>query len=284
MNRRNPSWAGGFCRDSHACWTGYRRFECALWRRPKLRRRRLVSLIRPASNPVPAPPPPPSSLPPAAMNPPVSADQWLSEPPVSFVVPGGPRPGFFGAVDLSLLFPHVQHNVVSTVPINYNVVFIDFPPFAPAAIDRYRESSICAAGRYVAPKFTLGWRFRGERGGIQSSPIEILRVKAPTGFPISTPPATALYAAGSISTKSASTTRPANIRLAHLWSMRWEVGGRLATIYHDSQGVWSMLGQKTSNFFIGAGPQAALDLTREIPDTGFALFSRLDARRLYRTD
>jgi hypothetical protein len=62
-----------------------------------------------------------------------------------------------------------------------------------------------------------------------------------------------------------------------LWSLRWEIGGRLATIYHDSQGFGQVLGQKTSNFFIGAGPQAALDLTREIPDTGFALFSRLDA-------
>jgi hypothetical protein len=37
------------------------------------------------------------------------------------------------------------------------------------------------------------------------------------------------------------------------------------------------VGQQSSNYFIGAGPQLALDITREIPNSGLALFSRIDA-------
>ena len=121
----------------------------------------------PAPSPAPALQAPPLGLPPAAMNPPMSADQWPTEPPISCIVPGGPRPGFFGAVDFSVLFPHVQHNVSSTVPINYNGVFVDFPPFAPPRPMDTVNLPFAPQDATLAPKFTLGWRFSGERGGIQ---------------------------------------------------------------------------------------------------------------------
>jgi hypothetical protein len=209
------------------------------------------------------------------MNPP-STDQWPTEPPISFVVPGGPRPGFFGAVDLSLLFPHVQHNVTSTVPINYSVVFIDFPPFAPPRPNDTVNLPFAPQDATLAPKFTLGWRFSGERGGVQ---LTYRNIASEGNDWI-----TNFDAAGDGALRSRLDLNEVGLNyttsehpLGALWSMRWEVGARLATIYHDSQGFGEVLGQKTSNFFIGAGPQAALDLTREIPDTGFALFSRLDA-------
>src|SRR6188768_1842250 len=39
-------------------------------------------------------------------------------PQVAIVVPGGPKPGLFGGIDFSLLFPHVKHDIGGSVPIN----------------------------------------------------------------------------------------------------------------------------------------------------------------------
>src|SRR5262249_30202494 len=68
--------------------------------------------------------------------------------------------------------------------------------------------------------------------------------------------------------------------LGALWGYRWEVGARLATIFFDSQADGVLLGVDTSNHFVGAGPMIALDLTRELPGTGLALYSRVEAADL----
>jgi hypothetical protein len=229
----------------------------------------------PDSPPTPAPPPPPANLPTTTIPPP-PPDQWPAEPPAAFVVPSGPRPGFFGAVDFSLLFPHVKHDVGADVPITYNVIFIDFPPIAPPRSIDNVNLPFASQDATLAPKFTLGWRFDGDRGAVQ---LTYRNLASEGNDWISN-----FDAAGDGALRSRIDLNEVGLNysttehpLGALWGIRWEAGARLATIYHDSQAFGQALGQMSSNFFIGAGPQAALDVTREFPDTGFAFFSRIDA-------
>lgn len=205
------------------------------------------------------PPPIPTTVPP----PPV-ADLGPTEPPLTFVVPSGPRPGLFGGVDLSLLFPRLKHDVRGSVLVRpYD--FVDDVRVPSAPLDAT-----------VAPKLTLGWRFADNRGAVQAT-YRNLATEGSDFIPN-------FGSIGDASIWSRVDLNEAGINystsehpLGALWSFRWELGARLASIYSDSYAFGYLLSQKTTNHFIGAGPQIAFDLTREIPETGLALFSRIDA-------
>src|SRR5438128_797145 len=94
------------------------------------------------AQPAPAPPPPP-------------AEPLPVDPPIAFVVPGGPKPGLFGGIDFSALFPHVKNDVRGSVAV---------APFGFFDEVRLPEAPLDAA---LAPKFTLGWRLDSDRGAIQ---------------------------------------------------------------------------------------------------------------------
>jgi hypothetical protein len=71
------------------------------------------------------------------------------------------------------------------------------------------------------------------------------------------------------------------IPLGGCWDVQWHVGARLMTVFFDSQAVASMVEQRMSNEYIGAGPHAALDLRRELPRRGMALFGRIEGAALW---
>jgi hypothetical protein len=220
---------------------------------------RLIAQAPPADAPVPPPPPPPASVETLPVT-----ELSASAPTVSFVVPGGPRPGLFGGIDLSLLFPHLRHDVQGSVFVR-PFRFVDDVRVPAAPLDAT-----------VAPKLTLGWRFADNRGAVQA-----------TYRNLSTEGAGFIPNFGSVGDASIWTRVDLNEvglnystyehPLGALWAFRWEVGARLASIYSDSSAFGHLLSQRTTNHFVGAGPQIAFDLTREFPDTGFALFSRIDA-------
>ena len=65
--------------------------------------------------------------------------------------------------------------------------------------------------------------------------------------------------------------------------MRWEMGAKLSSIYFDSYGQGQVIGQRDSDHFFGAGPMVPLNLTREIPGTGLAMYSRAEFAELLGT-
>src|SRR5262249_30637792 len=75
-----------------------------------------------------------------------------------------------------------------------------------------------------------------------------------------------------------------------LWpqcEMTWRFGGRLASIYFDSRGtspaIDGLAGEfdrQVSNWFIGFGPHAGLDLTHTIEGTGLYFIARSDIATL----
>src|SRR6516225_248771 len=60
------------------------------------------------------------------------------------------------------------------------------------------------------------------------------------------------------------------------WVVRLNVGAKLGSVFFDTFADSPMFSDHVSNFFFGAGPHAALALTRELGNTDIALFGRAD--------
>jgi hypothetical protein len=71
------------------------------------------------------------------------------------------------------------------------------------------------------------------------------------------------------------------IPLGGCWDVQWHAGARLTTLYFDSRATASMVEQRTSNYFIGAGPHTAIDLRRELWRPGMDLFTRVEGGALW---
>lgn len=60
-------------------------------------------------------------------------------------------------------------------------------------------------------------------------------------------------------------------------TMQWRFGARVETVFFDNQASNAVFSEKASNYFVGAGPHAGLELSREIAlITGLAVFGNID--------
>jgi hypothetical protein len=66
-----------------------------------------------------------------------------------------------------------------------------------------------------------------------------------------------------------------NWRPTSRWEVGWRLGARLSSVFFDSLIVGGAEEQRTSNHFFGAGPHAALDVSRRL-GPGLSLFTRID--------
>lgn len=61
------------------------------------------------------------------------------------------------------------------------------------------------------------------------------------------------------------------------YNLRWRLGARLATVYYNNQASNAVFAENASNYFIGAGPHAGVELEREINlIPGLAVFGKVD--------
>ena len=58
------------------------------------------------------------------------------------------------------------------------------------------------------------------------------------------------------------------------WLLLWKVGARISQAFFDSRATGAILEQRTSDFYLGAGPHLGVDLRRSLGGTGFELFGR----------
>jgi hypothetical protein len=244
-----------------------------------------VALAQPPTGSRPATPPAPPGLRPAALQP-ADAPPLLPPPPPSApivevpsvpppVVPVEPqsclpadcRSGFFGTVDLDLVFPHVTNGLSAPVfirPIGFGDVVV--LPSVPL------DSTI-------APEFKIGYRLRDNLGAILVSYRNLSSEGRDlfTNFDI----------AGDGFVRSRLDMNTVGLAystcenpIGALWSMRWELGAKLSSIYFDSDGQGMVIGQHVSDHFLGAGPSIALDMTRELPPSGLAVYGRAEFAEL----
>lgn len=64
--------------------------------------------------------------------------------------------------------------------------------------------------------------------------------------------------------------------LGPCWDVKWRVGVRLLSEYHDSNIIGGMAQQSASNHFLGAGPHASVEVWRDLGYHRLALFGRLE--------
>jgi hypothetical protein len=215
----------------------------------------LVTPVPPPSE-APALLPPPGDPGPVPVPVPVQELPYACPPPVA-------KPGLFGSVEFGLIFPHVTNGLAAPVVVR---------PFGVADL-----VSLPAVGLDVttAPQVTLGYRLRDDLGAIlltyrnlSSEGRDLFRDFDFAGDGV-------VFSRLDINTVGLAYSTNEH-PLGALWGMRWEVGAKLSSIYFDSQGQGAVIGQRVSDHFIGAGPAVALDLTRELPPSGLAFYSRAE--------
>ncbi len=73
----------------------------------------------------------------------------------------------------------------------------------------------------------------------------------------------------------------ADLPLDEVWEARWLAGARFASVFFDSRLSGRFVSQRASNYYVGAGPHAGLDLRRRLPELpGWSLYGRLEGTAL----
>jgi hypothetical protein len=177
-----------------------------------------------------------------------------------------PHPGWFGAVELDLVNVHIKNGLVAPVAIAGGVDTVHLPTAdlewtaSPRFELGYRLSegfgefvlgyrSLVTEGRAVIPAFD------GFGDGFLNSRLNLNAVDL-------------TYASREYS-------------LQPDLGMKWRVGVRLGNVYFDSRAVGLFAEERTSNWFLGAGPVAGLDLEKRFCNVpGLRLFTRLEGATL----
>jgi hypothetical protein len=179
-------------------------------------------------------------------------------------------PGWFAGVEVGLVVPHVKDRVTG------------FPSVGGAPPDTVQVPA-ADLDWVVAPRFEVGYRLPSGFGEIVLG-CRFLSSEGTGVFP------GLLDGLATVHTRldfNQVDLDYANRELSlwpH-WDMRWRVGARLVTVYFDSEAVepfdaaavgGGIFDQRTTNYYWGVGPHAAVELTRRIGAGGLALACKLD--------
>lgn len=200
--------------------------------------------------PVMTPPPPPP-----VYRDPLPTHDALLDPPSA-------PPGWFGAVELGILKPHVKNRLIADV--SFGDAGIDTVHLPGASLDWV-----------VAPHFELGYRLADGFGELLLSYRYLTSEGHADVVNFDTLGDGVLRSRLDLNVFDFDYASR-EIALGARWDMKWRVGVRLADVFFDSRAVGQFLGQRTSNHFIGAGPHAGLDLRYHFSLPGLALFARLE--------
>jgi hypothetical protein len=230
----------------------------------------------PSPNPITIPPPRPLPPPPSP-TPAFPAPVLLTNGPV--VPPGAfhglaPPPGWFGAIDLGVVVPHIKNRLQERVRIvNGFSTLVHLPT---AELDWT-----------VAPRFELGYRLPDELGEFLVS----YRFLVSEGFASGRSEVIGLTTHGRLRSRLDLNVIDLDYAqreygLGPNWDVKWRVGARIANVFFDSRSTlrftvedenFEMVERlRTSNYFFGAGPHVGLDLARRLGGSGLAVFTRLE--------
>jgi Legionella pneumophila major outer membrane protein precursor len=228
--------------------------------------------LPPPLPPLPPPPPvvvdkPPPPTPPATVTSfphpseeitplPSVLDPLLDRPPV-------PTPGLFTGVELDVVKPRIINRLSAPVTAGGITDTLDLPPGC--------------LGVTVSPRFTVGYRLPNGFGEFLLSYRFLDAAGRDTLDDLMGP---------SGATPTSRTRLDMHVvdlaygseeySLGPKWGMRWEIGTRLGTVFYDTRIGDGTLALRTSNFFVGAGPEAGLSLTRSLGWGGLGLYGSVN--------
>jgi hypothetical protein len=187
-------------------------------------------------------------------------------------VPGLPQPGWFAAVDLNLVGPHVKNRLNSMVTVEQT-------PRSIMALGNTAQAVQLPGAELdwtVAPRFEVGYRLPEGFGEF------LLGYRLLNSDGTASLPGFDAAGAGSLQTRLSVqmwTLDYANneLSLQPYLDLRWKVGVQLGSAYFDNQARGLLTQGRTSNFFLGAGPHAGLELGRRVRGVpGLALVTRME--------
>ena len=219
----------------------------------------------PASLWQPAPPAPPYGCAPLP-GPYFEPDPRLDPPPL-------PQPGWFAAVELAIVGPHVKNRLTEMVQVG------------GAAPDTVHLPA-AELNWTVSPRFDLGYRLPSGFGGFGVA-YQTLATDGKTIIP--GPDAPALLKSRLDVNVADLDYQSWEMSLWPHWGMKWWFGLRLANIFFDSQASEDfaaadagsgIFATHVTNRFLGIGPHYGLELARHWDGTGLALTARADGATL----
>lgn len=177
-------------------------------------------------------------------------------------------PGWFGAVDVGIVVPHIKNGLFNTVTREKSGVTdnLQLPSVQPGVL--------------AMPNFEFGYRFGEAAGEIvlsyrflvghqtQMVPGEVVPAYAPAGVPITS------RLDLQVITLDYGSSEPRTVLGV---DMTWRIGLRGLIYFADSQADNGTLFQQSSDSYWGLGPHAMVDFRRRIGASDFSLFGRLDA-------
>lgn len=210
---------------------------------------------------------PAPSVPPVALEAPADTPSAEGNGPVLqgdplLDCPSAQPAGWFAALELNLVKPHVKNRL--TAPVEIAGFLPDQVHLPTAELDW--------AG---SPRFEVGYRL-GQGCGELLVSYRFLATEGRTLLPEFD-----FFGPGFLESRldlhvlDLDYASP-EFELGPCWDMRWKVGARLASVFFDSRATGLFLGQRTSNSFFGGGPHAGLELWRQLTVPKLMLFSRLD--------
>jgi hypothetical protein len=210
---------------------------------------------------VPPPPPPPPCAPFEDYN----GRLLVGDPLLDRL--DSPPPGWFAAMELDFVKPHIRNNLANQVTINGFRPDLVQLPSAPLEWT-------------VAPRFEIGYRFAqgfgevlfGYRFLTTSSTASLIN------FDTDGPDGTLKTRLNVNSVNLDYSSR--EYSLGKYWDMKWLIGAQLGTAYFDSRATGTFLEQHVSNNFVGAGPHAGLSLWRCFCVPGLSLFGHIEGTAL----
>jgi hypothetical protein len=233
----------------------------------------------PATEALPPPTPDAPPQPPAYVLPPPAWPVYTfpqSDPLLDR--PYSAQPGWYTNVEPNVVFVHLRNQLGAPVQntITGNADFIKFPgnPISPT----------------VSPRFDIGYRLPGGWGGIQlgyrflNSQGSDQALTHPLNSNQGSGPQQGILNYNLVDLTYVSR----EFSLGPLWNLRWGAGLRMLSLYFNSgmqfadpgSTLGSVLAQNVSNSVTGLGVWAFLDLERNLPIPGLALFGRIEATDL----
>jgi hypothetical protein len=221
-----------------------------------------------SQTPEPAPAPRPAAyiLPPIDRLPAIEpiVDPILADSPVG-------SPGFFTNLDLFFLRPHFSSHLIGS------------PDHGLSTVTLTTEGSL---GNTLAPRFELGYRLAEQLGEFHLG----------YWFEIAEQSRVPTDSLGGVSQKDRLNLNVVDLdwgnrlpfALGPGWDIRFNVGIRIAAFYFDTRRDFGALGssagaleQRASDHFVGVGPEAGVDLSRELLVPGLALVGRASGADLF---
>jgi hypothetical protein len=177
-----------------------------------------------------------------------------------------PPTGWFFAVEADIVDPHIKNRLTESVPVGG--MFVDTVHLPTAEQDWV-----------TSPRFAVGYRFGQACGEM------ILSYRSLVDDSVDVIPNFDALGDGGLRSRLNLNVvdldyASREYSLAPCWDMKWLAGVRLANVYFDSQAVGLVMEQKTSNWFLGAGPHVGLELWRRLDHPGLALFGRVEGAAL----